>query len=612
MRERIRVRQPITELVRTGIPARHVVIDTEAKLADRHGTQVQTWELGAASYVDVTRPGSARHGRVELYSTPGSLWNAVTAYCRPHGRLVVWAHNLGYDLRISRALELLPEWGWALDGIMLENGTSWAAFSRGDGDDARSLLCCDLMSWLPCSLGKIAADLGMQRHATPLEKASREDLAARCQADVTITEIAVRSVLQFVKREDLGSFKPTGSGQGFSAWRRRFYSHTVWVHNEPDALEAEREAIWPGRCEAWQHGRIEDVELTEWDLELAHAHIGAGCHVPVELNGRALIKGWRDFERYQQHYSVLARCEVTTTAPVVPCHHQGRVVWPVGTFETVLWDPELRLAWASGADVRVIRAWSYQRAPALAAVMRWIVAGLQDGAVASNALERRLLKLWSRSLVGRFALRYRRWEPDGTHPRYDLQSAFEFDADSDEVRELLHVGHQMFELAELSEAAVSAPMVTGWVVAECRRRLWELMTAAGLRNVVYVDTDSIVATAAGSARLRRRIAGGRAWSLRHKGTHRQARILGPRQIELGGHRRYSGVPVKAIVTGELELTGEVWSSMRDAARAGTLDRVIVTPRIFTLKGVDRRRLHNPDGTTGPVTIGQEEGNAVSR
>lgn len=606
MRERVRIRQPIGELTRTGVPARHVVFDTEARLEHQGSVQVQTWELGAATFIDLSRQGSSRHGEVVVYDDPRELWAAVCDYCRPHQRLIVWAHNLGYDLRISRALELLPRDGWDLDGIMLENGTAWAALSEKSRPDGRSLLLCDLASWLPVSLARIASDLGEGRPTVIWGGAGREELAERCRRDVHVTALAVRELLSFIRSEELGNFKPTGSGQGFSAWRRRFYTHEVWVHNEPDALEAEREAIWPGRCEAWRHGELRGQELTEWDLELAHAHIGAECSIPVELNGRALIRNRLDLERYLRHYAVLARCEVTTKEPVVPCRHDDRIVWPVGTFETVLWDPELRLAWEHGADVRILRAWSYQKAPAIAAACRWIIDQLQDEESELGPLARRLLKHWSRTLVGRFALRYRRWELDGDHPRYDVASSFEFDRCSDEVRELLHVGHQVFELAELTEAAVSAPMVTGWVVSECRRRLWSLLRAAGPGGVVYCDTDSIVATRAGSARLERQISRGSAWSLRRKGTYTRALILGPRQLELGDSRRFAGVPLKAIATGDLELAGEVWSSMRDAARAGTLDRVVITPRLYQLRGVDRRRRHNPDGTTSAVVINQED------
>lgn len=606
MRDSIRVRQPIGELTRTGVPARHVIIDTEACLEYADGIQVQTWRLGVGAFLDLARPGSKRHDQLTAWSTPEEMWAGVTDFCRPHGRLILWAHNLGYDLRISRALEVLPDMGWQLDGIMLENGTAWAAFSDTRPAAKRSLLCCDLTSWLPTSLARIASDLSMPRPAVTFDDVGDDELRDRCEADVRITLEAVRQILDFVKREDLGAFKPTGSGQGFSAWRRRFYTHPVWVHNEPDALEAEREAIWPGRCEAWRHGEITGEVLTEWDLELAHAHIGAECQVPVELNGRALIRNPLDFERYRRHYSILARVHVKTRAPVVPCRHGGRMLWPVGEFETVLWDPELRLAWAQGAEIRVTRAWSYQRAPALAGACRWIIDSLRGQGWSPSPLELRILKYWSRTLIGRFALRYRKWESDGTHPRHDLQSAFEFEDGSDEVRELLHVGHQMFELAELQEAAVSAPAVTGWVVSECRRRLWSLCAVAKWSDVLYVDTDSILATAAGSARLRRHIGRGAAHSLRFKGEYRRAKILGPRQLELGPHRRYSGVPLKAIQTGELELTGEVWSSMREAARAGTLDRVIVTPRTFKLAGVDHRRRHNPDGSTSAVEIHTED------
>jgi hypothetical protein len=595
----VRVPHQLAPLVSDGIPERHVILDTEAHQERTDAGETQRLAVAVADFTRRNGKGELEGEQLAVYNDPAELWTAVAAFTRNRHRTIVWAHNLAYDLRISRALAELPALGLDLHGIVLEQMAAWAAF-RGDN---RTVLCCDLASWLPTSLAKIAQDLDREQLAVTHADLDAERLRERCEHDVGITREAVGQLLQLIRRQRMGPWRATGAGQSHAAWRRRWLTCRPFVHDSEHTLAAERRAMWTGRCEAWRHGRIRTGGVHEFDLQLAYADIAAGCEVPVALVGETSARhGWQVIEHMHTH-AVLAEVDVTTAEPLVPAEHGELIHWPVGSFSTTLWDPELRLLYAHGARVKVRRCWLYQRGPALADFSRWLIDQLQSGAEGPSAVQRRALKHMSRTLVGRCALRYRSWEPYARLPEFGLRLGELHDLDTGESIETLHVGHGMLTLGEQAEAEDSLPQITGWVMAEARARLWRLMLIAGLEHVLYVDTDSVVVDDTGAGILAELIDVGQALTLRHKQSHRSAVILGPRQLQLGRQRRLAGVPLSAVETEPGVYEGTVWRSIRESVARGEGATVVLERKRWELAGVDNRREHVQGGATAPHRVG---------
>lgn len=139
-------------------------------------------------------------------------------------------------------------------------------------------------------------------------------------------------------------------------------------------------------------------------------------------------------------------------------------------------------------------------------------------------------------------------------------------------------------------------------MSEARARLWKLIRIAGPANLLYVDTDSLIVTAQGDSNLHQAQRDDRTYSLVRKAPITTLTIHGPRNIEVQNERRISGVPTKATRTGPLQYEGQVWTSVKQSMRSGTMDHVLVTPRTYNITPDDPRRHHNPDGTTTPHHI----------
>lgn len=582
----------------TRLPRQHTVLDVESQTEHRNGTWQQNWRLACAEHFHgyVGRPWSAPEPHV--YLEPWELWADIHSLIKPDRRHVVWCHNLAYDLRVSGALAWLPRMGYSLEGIALEHVAGWARF----GLDGGTLLFVDLASWLPAPLHQVADDLRVEPVPRPGDGATQAEWIARCQSDVRITRAAVVELLELVDGYDLGPWRPTGAGQSHSAWRKRFLTHKCLVHDRLEVLEAERAASWTGRCEAWRHGRLDGQRFTEYDLDLAYCQIAADSTVPTVLMGEAHTADPAALCSQSDQYAVLAKVNVQTRVECVPAMGDEHILWPVGEFQTVLWDPELRLALECGAEVEVERAWLYRRAPALQEVSEWIMQALSDQSGGLTPVQRRLMKHWARALVGRCALRYRTWELWGEADSEDVSLGMLHDWQTGDVSELMQVGTQLRVLSEQRESPESLPQIPGWIMSECRARLWQLMTVAGTDHVAYVDTDCLIVDELGAQRLARWQADGQGWPMHVKGRYRQLTIHGPRMLELDGQRRMSGVPLQARLDENGKLAGEVFLSLRESLLRHQVDSVEVLHRTYDPAGLDRRRVHLEGSATKPHAL----------
>lgn len=579
----------------TRVPGSFIYLDTEAHRKVDGRRELQTFRLAVAAYDTKNKHKDGWREREWHQSVDvGDLWAWITGRCRAKSRTVLVAHNLAYDLRISDAFTQLPALGWTFKAGRVDDGQAWFVFRNGD----RTLACVDSTSWVPVALERLGALCGIPKLALAGELDGEADWFARCTRDVEILAEVWRRLIGWVHDEDLGNWKLSGAGQSWAAYRHRFMDHRLLVHEDDSARDAERSAAHTGRCEAWQHGKLTAGPYAEWDFTTAYARIGAECDVPIKLAGELHAPTLESVLTAARTRAVLVECEVTTDVPTLSYRDHDGIRWPIGNFRSCVWDNELRVAIETGASVVVERAWVYRRAPALRNFCAWVLAGLDGSRGYVDPVVQVALKHWSRALIGRTAARWSRWEPWGTAPATDVMLSKCHDVPAGETYALLQLGTQLIRQSGAPDNPDAMVAVMSWVMAESRVRLWGAMCTAGLGNVAYVDTDSLICNPAGTTNLARaRIAG-----LRIKGEWADLEILGPRQLIPGYELRAAGVPRGAVRTGERTWEAGVWSGLSRSLSSGAHDTVEVTRRRFTLKGTDNRRRHLSGGATAPYEI----------
>lgn len=579
------------------IPRRHIFLDTESVSERTRTGRRQRWRVGVAAHRIAEKNRPVRES-LAVHDDPESLWRSVSEVTRGRNRTVLWAHNLGYDVRIADAFTVLPALGWRCIQHNLANRGTWLHWKRGEA----TLLMVDSQAVFPVPLQTLAIARGVSKIQLPGEDDDRALWVARCTRDVEILRDAMVDYLAWLEAENLGSWQLTGAGQSYAAFRSRFLTHSMLVHADVDALSAERRAMWTGRCEAYWRGRTGRVGVEEWDLSLAYARIARDSYVPTrfigEIDPRTDLKGLLG----RRCYAVLADVEIETSVPVAPCKVDGRVAWPVGSFRTTLWGPELALALEVGATVQPSRIWLYQATPALKQWAEWIIDGLEskDGTIPGWLYI--VLKHWARALIGRFGMQYTEWLSYGVTSDLRLLHSDVYDTTTGETYSLSHVGHNVFRQGEEIEWGQSQPAITGWVMSAARVWLWRLLEAMGPRAVLYADTDSFYTTGEHHETARQLAASKLGDGLRLKATHRGAVILGPRQVITDSKPRIAGLPSRAEQLPDGTFAGEIWTSLQAGLRKGITDTVPTHDRKWTIKGVDHRRAPGADGWTVPIRV----------
>lgn len=581
----------------TRLPRRYLFLDTEATRDTSEGVERQRFACAVTCAVWGEK-GDPRQERWMTFDDPTLLWDYVDSFTRKGRRTVLWAHNLGYDVRISDALRELPRLGWRLETHNLSSRSVWLTWVK---DEAR-LDMVDSASVFPHKLATVGKLVGLGKRELPVSADRGVGLFSRCWSDVEILRTAILAYLEWIEEEDLGGFRPTGAAQAWAAFKRKFAPKGLLVHGDTWALRAERRAMWTGRCEAYWHGELNKQVVHEWDFEMAYPRIAQTEDVPVRLVGPMP----EDFNWHgaltSKYTTILAECDIETSVPVVPAAHAGNVLWPVGRFRTTLWAPEIKLALDEGAKVHIVQAWLYRKGPALKQWAQWVTEQVRETGQDGPGWKHAVLKYWSRALIGRFAMTHARWEWSYDSPWDRICVIQGWDRTTKTTFQELQIGRDVWENRGQVEWQDSMPMVTGYVQSVCRVWMWRLLRAVPDQATLYCDTDSILVTDQHRVEMETIANEHPEWGLRLKRSWDGFACWGPHQFRTGHMVRVSGIPRTAERVDADHFAGQVWDTLQGSLLRATPDQVVVRPRVWHLSRVDKRRTGPPLGWTSPISL----------
>lgn len=468
--------------------------------------------------------------------------------------------------------------------------------------DNRSLVLVDSMGYMPMSLERIGQLITMRKPVLPQEDDDTAQWYARCRRDVEIMRASYMQLLTWIERTDLGNWQRTGAGMAWANWRHHHYTHRVLVHATPEARTAEVAAIATGRCEAWRHGWITSGDYTEWDLPMAYPRIAQSVRVPCHLMAYRHAPRLSWLRDKPDTTVALVHATVTTEVPVLPLKTDDGWRWPVGTFTGWWWDRELLLVDQYGGSIKPHGAYVYKAYFALKKWAEWVIDVAEGTDDRYSPLQRAVVKHWSRALIGRFGAKYPLWKPLGEAPEEGAWLNDVFTSDSGATGKILTLGTKCWLGLESSYVADACPAIMGYIMAECRARLWQLTQACGPEHVAYMDTDSLITDRQGSRNLEVHIQATGGYGLRRKTKWHSLEILGPRQLILDGHGRIAGIPKAARPTGQREWAGQAWEGIGTALGRGADGTVRITDTTYHATGLDRRRQHLDGGATAPHTV----------
>lgn len=470
-------------------PKRVLFIDTETRATpgkDRETLGLSMWCGG------MVNRGSTPHSLSGVSSAHGEDRHSLARWvdAQTVGVQTVWlyAHNLGFDLTVSRLPDFLNQLGWTM--------TTWQFAGRnvtgGMKKRSKRLRLCDSGSLLPTDLGTIGRQLGRPKLPMPGKDASPGEWLEYCSNDVLILAEAVLTIMDWWDREKLGHWTSSGPGLGWNALRHLGREKMICIDRDNGQPSDDRAAVRGGRRDVTRVGEIPGGPFALVDFSNAYLTVAATMPTPRKRLGfyESLDEKWRWWADHG--YGILANCEIETAKPEYPLRTPTGIFYPTGRFRTVLCSPEVVRASQQGTLVSVGEGWVHDLAYPLQSWAQWCL-GLLSGEVGPvEPVVTTMVKQWGRSVIGKFAARSARQTDLGPalYPHWKLirGTTGPDHAPAADV----HIGgrHWWYQMDQEGDNAY--PAVLAWVESYVRVALNNMLDMLGEDMWVCCDTDGAV------------------------------------------------------------------------------------------------------------------------
>lgn len=340
-------------------------------------------------------------------------------------------------------------------------------------------------------------------------------------------------------------WQATAGSQAMHLYRSVYHDTPILSHTEPRATALERNALFGGRCEAYQLGRIPG-QSHMYDIRSMYPWIMARLPVPVRLRAVHDALSILSLERLAAEHYCIAEVAIETDEPEYPYRETDNIVYPAGRFWTHLAGAELQHALRAG-NVRAVRcAASYESECALGRFAEEIYDRRCRADAVSDGLQSAWLKRLLVSLPGKFAQRSYGWEDvPGAESPWEWAEWYTATKSGEPQRWRSLAWHVQREKTG-GFAHGTVPAITVAICAAGRRRLQRCIDAAGRESVYYVDTDALIVDDYGaeSLTLGGWVRPGEWGFLQHIISSADTEIFGVKHYRIGGRVREAGLRVR--------------------------------------------------------------------
>lgn len=479
-------------------PTRVIFFDTETTQVTLPAGDIEHHlKLGQACFVRLDSAGQVIKREWLCFRDPDTFWDWCVKHATTKTRLIMVAHNLDFDVLVLGGFRPLNDRGYLLKMLIVTSGANIWRFSNGKS----TILMLDNMNYFHMSLADLGDSIGLAKLEVDFETVSDDDLAVYCKRDVEVMIKAWLDWLAFLKDHNLGCWAMTTAGQAFNAYRHRFMGVRIYIHTNEKAIDLERRSYHGGRSECFRIGYYGDGPYYMVDVNSMYPYMMKEYKYPTMLKTILSNASVSDLAYWLERAGVIAEVTLDTDKNCYPVGMNGRLVFPVGRFETVLTTPELIRALDDGAIVDVKAMAVYNMAYIFGDYVEYFYGIRRSYQDQGNTGYQMLAKLLLNSLYGKFGQQIDIYEHVADAP--DTPDGFwsEYDVEDQCWRKYRSIGGVIERAVGKDEGYNAFPAIPAHVTAYARLYLYDLIQMAGPDHVYYCDTDSLIVDRAGFERL---------------------------------------------------------------------------------------------------------------
>lgn len=459
-----------------------------------------------------------------------------------HNNISIFAHNLGFDLRILHCFHRLSADGWKSKAPIINN----RLFLWTLRYNHRVLDFVDTANLGVSTVEELGRIIGKPKLDIDFNIATKLELEMYCQRDCEIIEEFVIEYLRFLLHYSLGGFKKTIASQALHTYLYRFYRNDIFPHRLPSILELENEGYHGGRTEAFYIGKLPTDNYTLLDINSMYASILASCAMPANLISFKSGTISKIPDKIMEHHYVIAKVILRTKVPAYPKIIDNRLCFPTGVFSTVLHHAELSYACKRGDVLRVLCYAAYTKVKVFTDYANFFLNERSKHKATGNTIWDDICKKFNNSLYGKMAQHgYRRKTIDRVSTELFGRLPY-----NDHIRnthgQFIIWNGQVIDEYRQGLARHSCMAIAGAVTAYGRMILFELGTVAGLENWFYCDTDSLMVNSQGFENLKGYIEPTEVGKLKVVSISENVYIHGAKDYKFGDIERIKGIKSKAV------------------------------------------------------------------
>jgi len=583
----MRIPHWLKENKRDRVYKRYLFVDTETE-----GYQVDdvitkhVFKIACSLYIefrtqdDILRDIYSEEEKVFFSSS--EFFNYLDSKLRCGSTLVVVAHNWRFDFVALNAYDELIRRGFECRHFICESTVFYASFVRG----THRVIFLDSTNIFKVPLAELGKVVNIHKMSIPEPEEGVEKLIEYCRNDVRILARAFMLYVRFLRENNLGDMKLTIAAQSFAAFRHRFMGNAIYIHNSDMALNLEREAYFGGRNECFHIGRI-DKTVYKLDVNSMYPYVMKTYEYPYKFVAflKDIDVGY--LRKLLGEYCVIAHVLLSSPENAFPKRLNGKLIFPVGTFDTFLCTPELIYAIERNYVKKVYSAAVYKKARIFREYVEFFYRKRMEYKEQGNSAFAAIAKLFLNSLYGKFGQRGERWVEVGEDKSGTAFSEwYEIDTVTGEKRRMRSMFGKVYKHVKESESFNSFPAIAAHVTSYARMRLWEIIIKAGVKNVYYCDTDSVFVNEEGYRNLCRyqEVDDKELGKLKLEGAYRWMILRGCKDYALeGDEEKIKGVRKNAEKISENTYVQEQFRNPIQCYKAGFFDSPIVEKRTKVLQ-----------------------------
>lgn len=580
------------------MPRHLLFFDTETRMTTKpDGSTEHRLRLGwACSW----KRAYGRHADSEQwlsFTDCETFWQFVFSHSADKQKLWCIARNINFDFTVLQGWKYLKANGYKLKFFYCSGTTVIiSVYKKGS-----SLVLLDSMNWFVESLEKTGVRIGIPKMHVDFDKVNDSDLSVYCKNDVRIELENFRLFIKFLESNTISRLCYTRGSTAMAAYLFRHYNTPIFIHNNSEAIDLEREAYKGGRVECFRLGEFHEGPYTVVDVNSLYPFAMRDNEYPCCYERQERYPTGSEFAEYLKTYAVVAKVIVDTQEPVYAVRGE-RTFFPVGRFIASLCTPELLYAQQAGHLIKVIHCVLYNKADLFRSFvdtfyqmrLRFKAEGVDEYV--------ELCKKILNSLYGKFGQKAEEWTKIGECPDEPDRYEYLIYAESPGMHSIRYLMGQCFELTRQGESYDSFPAIAAHVTAYGRLALWRLMKKAGSGNYFYCDTDSLIVNARGLRRLKSEMSDTELGKLKVVETMNRMAIYGLKDYETGQKIVTKGIRSNAEKLSEGVYKQDRWPSIQGMLRSGKGDVYTVSKTIKHLSRTYEKGIVDEEGLVTPFTL----------